>query len=164
MKKKFIKSKMRQVHEFMSSYSDTFYIEDVLKDDKIDINMKGMFIISECELSRFDLKKFAIGYSKLMPQDKSTAEAIHLSELYMEDRMTIKQLQNEPMKILQNMFSSGTNFESMPKLAMLLYYIHNEDQMFYSYIHLITSGCSYYLQGNDSDKVLQYFKDFVSAN
>ena len=164
MKKSFKKSDFKQVHEFMSSYNDPFYIEDILKDDKLDINMKSLFIINECGLSIVELKKFVLGYSKLMPQDKFLSEAIHSSELYIDERITLKELQKAPTSMLQSIFSSGMNFDSLPKLPMLLYNIHNEDQMFHAYIHLISSGCSHYLQWNDSDKVMKYLADFTSEN
>lgn len=164
MKKTFIKSEMAYNQGFLAPYADTFYIEDILKDDDLDLNMKSVFMINECKLSDTELKRFAIGYCKLMPQDKNLTDAIHSSELYMDDRITITELQKVPRHIMQTILSNGMDFESMPKLPLILYNIHNGDRMFKNYIHLITTGCAYHLQWNDNDKALRYLHSFVKEN
>lgn len=163
MKKKFKKSEFHEQHKFMESYGNEFYIEDVLSDDSLDLSMKSMFITHECELSIIEVKKFVIGYAKLMPQDKMLSETIYNCEMYMDDRVTLQQLNEVPINMLREVVSRGLDFEAMPKLPLMLYNLNNDDKMMSTYVHLICNGCSYHLQ-YDSDKVLQYFKDFVSKN
>lgn len=163
MKKKFIKSGFKEVHKFMDAYDYEFYIEDVLSDDRLDVNMKSMFITNECELTVLEVKKFAIGYAELMPQDHDLSEAIRLCRLYLDDRITLQQLNDTPNKLMQGIVAKGLDFNAIPKLPLMLYNLNNDDQMLSIYVHMICTGCSYHLQYED-EKVIEYFKRFVKEN